>query len=908
MPPLVVPLNDVPDSGYPQFGAKAVNLARLIRLGLPVPSGFCVSAEAYQSHLRNANLRNLIRTAVQDVRAAWIDAKQTRLAEVRRSIIDAPLAVELRLEVERAYQALDSGYLAVRSSGTAEDLPGHSFAGLYSTFLSKADIWTCLGQIKECWASLWTERAFEYREKNRFDHLNASMSVLVQKLVPAEASGVAFTVDPVTGAEDNITIESCFGLGEALVSGKVTPDRYVLAKKGLRVVERTISNKAVHVVFAQEWGVREWPVEDERREQPSINEATARRVAELALKVEQAFGEPQGIEWATINKESSRAQEFKSSKATGRSSTPDLVFLLQARPVTAKKAQELKSSTVWSNVNIGEAMPEPAPPLAHSGFRIFARDLLSYIGRMAGVNMSSGDLPLFKEIAGREYFNLSLLMGMVRGIPLVGRVSMNELLGGLPESEPPVLEDTPVVKTNRWKALVGMPGLALFFLRSQPDGGRKAVARLKEQTNQLQRTDYSTWPDADLPGQVTWGLRQVLDHPGEFGGAMTGLQSFTLLTRVLRQWLGEPNSTLASKLLVGLGDIDSAQAGLELWHLADIARARPELEKLIRSGRPWVDLRPELTKVELGEEFLQRWDALMFSGGHHCRGEFDIGKPRWRELPDFVLGAIRSYVAAGEELNPEAQLKVQVAEREQLAEECRRRLRNPIKRAAFNFLLKQAQAGACVRENLRDDINRRVAIARMALLELGDRLARRGIIAERDDIFFLYESELIPVLKGSQSFDVRNTIADRQAEHQRNLTIAPPPVVTGEFKPEDFKPEAIDENAESLSGLAVSPGIVTGPARVIMRYSQDEQVRPGEILVAPFTDPGWTPYFLPAAGIVVNIGGMLSHGSIVIREYGKPAVVNVGPATSIIKTGQMVQVDGNQGKVRIIRPRNLAAD
>ena len=574
---------------------------------------------------------------------------------------------------------------------------------------------------------------------------------------------------------------------------------------------------------------------------------------------------------------------------------------MQSRPVTTLVDCAAEDRIVWSNVNIGEAMPEPAPPLAHSGFRIFARDLLGYIGRLAGVDMSSGDLPLFKEIAGREYFNLNLRMGMVRGIPLVGRMDMSELLGGLAESEMPAPEDIPAVRTSRWKSLIGLPGLGLFFLKSQPEGGRKAVARLKERTNEFQRTDFSKWRDEDLPGQVTFGLMQVFEHTDEFGGAMTGMQYFTTLTRALRTWFHEPNSTIASKLLIGLGDIDSAQAGLELWRLADMARARPGLQKLILSGRPWVEIRPELARIELGDEFLKRWDDLMFSGGHHCRGEFDVSKPRWRELPDFVLGIVRSYVQAGESLNPEAVLKTQAIERERLAEDCRRRLRNPLKRAAFNFLLERAQTGACVRENLRDGINRRVAISRIAMLELGERLARRGVISERDDIFFLYQSELLPVLHGNQSFDVINTIADRRAELLRNHEITPPSVVKGRFDPERFQPEPVNENAEVLSGLAVSPGIVTGRARVIMRYSHDEQVLPGEILVAPFTDPGWTPYFLPAAGIVVDIGGMLSHGSIVAREYGKPAVVNVGPATRIIKTGQMVQVDGDQGKVRIIR-------
>ena len=501
---------------------------------------------------------------------------------------------------------------------------------------------------------------------------------------------------------------------------------------------------------------------------------------------------------------------------------------------------------------------------------------------------------------------MNALFAIVRGIPIVNRMKLSELLGGVSDELTPDPGDLPQIKRNRLKAVLGLPGLMVWFLRSQPESGRKAVERLKQETDQLQRTDFTTWKDEDLPAQVFHGLQQVFDRTGELGGAMTGMQYFTLLARNCRKWFHDPESTIASKLLTGLGDINSAQAGLEIWRLAEMARARPQLQELIGSDLTWAELRPRLAGVELGDEFLTRWDRLMFAGGHHCRGEFDVSKPRWRDEPDFVLATVRSYLRAGVDFDPETALRQQVAAREQLAGECRRRLRNPVKRLTFNFLLKRARLGACVRENLRDDINRRVAIARMALLELGERLVKHGVIAERDDVFFFYEPELIPVLKGIQSFDIRNTISDRKAEYRRNLGIFPPSVVVGQFNPDAVKPQDPGtpdplNPPEVLSGLAVSPGIVTGPARVIMSYSTEAQVLPGEILVAPFTDPGWTPYFLPAAGIVVDTGGMLSHGSIVAREYGKPAVVNVGPATRIIKTGQKIQVDGNQGKVRILR-------
>jgi pyruvate,water dikinase len=886
MPDLILPFGNIRDASLPEVGAKALSLARMARLGLPVPPGFCVTLAAYRGHLADHDLNPLVKETIAAARLAGPAEKSRLLASLREAITTAVLPVEFRNLVEQAFRKLDARRVAVRSSSTVEDLPGLSFAGLYDTTLLKGDVWGCLDAVKKCWASLWTDRAFDYREKNRIDHTNAGMCVIVQKMVSAETSGVIFTADPVSGAPDLIVIEASFGLGEGIVSGKVTPDRFVLVRDKLRVVERAINRKTIQMVFTEQWGVREWPVEDERQEQPALDDALALRLGKLALATEQAFGRPQDIEWAQKDNE---------------------LCLLQARPITTLPgAQAREERTVWTNVNVGEALPEAAPPLTLSLGSRFVDDLFNYIARLAGVRL--GDIPLLGIIAGRPYLNINVFIALIRGIPIVNRMKLSELFGGLSESLIPKPADTPEIKVNRWKLPVSLPWLVFWFLRSQPKSGYKGLARLKEQTDALQQTDFGKLSDTELAAQAYHGIDQVLGWANDLGGAMTGMQYYSMLFNACRRWFGDGGTddqhqgeSIASKLLMGLGTVNSAQAGLELWRLAEVAGARPELKALVLSPEPWVSLRPKLAGVELGEEFLARWDQLMFLNGHHCRGEFDVSKPRWRELPDFVLDAVRGFIRAAGALDPEQEQRQRAAEREQLASECRRRLRNPFKKLMFGFLLKQAQAGASIRENVRDDVNRRVAIARMAMLELGTRLAQRGTIAERDDIFFLTQPELVPVIQGNQVFDIRNTIADRRAEFQRDQGITPPPVIVGRYQPDEHPPEPIDENAETLSGLAVSPGIVTGPARVILSYSHNEQVLPGEILVAPFTDPGWTPYFLPAAAIVVDIGGMLSHGSIVAREYGKPAVVNVGPATKIIKTGQMIQVDGNQGKVRILR-------
>jgi pyruvate,water dikinase len=380
-----------------------------------------------------------------------------------------------------------------------------------------------------------------------------------------------------------------------------------------------------------------------------------------------------------------------------------------------------------------------------------------------------------------------------------------------------------------------------------------------------------------------------------------GMLYFTNLDKVCRKWLGDSERTFANRLLAGMGGMDSAEAGLELWQLAVKAHEYAAIEEVILSGDGWETTRERIAEVSGGDEFLWRWNEFSKAHGHHTRGELELSNPRWSETPDYILDMVRGYLACFGKTDPVENHRRRAEERDELARQCRQRLRNPIKRMIFNFYLEQAQRGSVARENLKNVAVRYWALVRFILLELGERLVTKRVLESQDDVFFLSLEEVDSVRRCEGGFKVREVVAARRAEHERNLAITPPKVVVGRFDPHNFIPDAVEESAELLAGLAVSPGVVTGPARVILTVSTDGQVLPGEILVAPFTDPGWTPYFLPAAAIVMDQGGLLSHGSIVAREYGIPAVVNVGPATRIIHTGQTIQVDGNSGVVRILR-------
>jgi pyruvate,water dikinase len=344
----------------------------------------------------------------------------------------------------------------------------------------------------------------------------------------------------------------------------------------------------------------------------------------------------------------------------------------------------------------------------------------------------------------------------------------------------------------------------------------------------------------------------------------------------------------------------SAEAALDLWRLARWTSPRESLRRLVLVDQSFASLAGALATSEAGRAFLERWKTLMAQHGHRARGEVDLAAPRWSETPDVVLRRLRHYLDSAGQLDLLQVLDQRTRDREQRLAECRARLKNPLRRWAFGFLVRQAQAGIVYRENFKNELLRVVAYLRRLLLDLGERLTRAGKLETREDVFFLTLEEIEPVRTGVGRFDARSVIRTRREEFQKNQAITPPPIVVGEFDPARHTPPPADPNATVLRGLPVSPGVVTGRARVILSADTKEKVLPGEILVAPYTDPGWTPLFLTAAGLVVDLGGQLSHGSVVAREYGLPAVVNVQYATQVIRTGQLVCVDGNQGVVTLL--------
>jgi phosphohistidine swiveling domain-containing protein len=875
---LVLPLGEAGDNHRSLVGGKAFNLGKMIAAGLPVPRGFCVTTTAFDHFLascpRRTELSNLLARCSGDEigRIAELSREvRSCLAEARvpEVVKDAVLCAWRELGGERSF--------AVRSSATVEDAAGMSFAGQFESILNVRGADALLDAIKTCWLSLFSERALVYLAKQRVPAEKVRMAVLVQEMVAADHAGVVFTADPLTGATDRFVVECVSGLGEGLVQGTVQPERVVVEKRTGRVLASP----------AEELRERN---ADKSARAPLLSSATLENLCELARRTERLFSAPQDIEWA--------------QRDGG-------VFLLQSRPITTKTpARTWEDRQVWTNVNTGEVMPDVMTPITWS----MIQSLLGVVGsifRLVGVNIRRTSL-VGGLVAGRIYFNANTGLAAVKPFSFLLKETPNVVraLGGepmeayrqVPLTIPP--EDLPDLGFRWPKYILSWPRIFYdvithFFRRPV----FAYMARFKTRTDELVRADLGAMSTPELTRFCVRLFREGFKD-WDFLYVLPQAAALPVFQKACRDWLGEPDLTL--RLFAALGGMPDAEAGLALWRLAALAHADSDTEAAVSSENSWPEVRATLCRAEHGRKFLTAWDVFMTGHGHHCRGELELFNARWSETPDYILGLVRGYLRSMGRSDPLENQRRLADERERLTVQCRARLKNPIKRWIFSRSLRRAQELAVNRELWKSFGIQLIAFMRRVLLALGQRLHEQGSLSCRDDIFFLEISEIEPVATGSAPFDWRERIELRRREYEKNLKLTPPPVVIGRFDPNARGWPVANAGAKLLEGIPVSPGIVTGPARVILRTDEHEQVLPDEILIAPFTDPAWSTYFITAAGVVMEQGGILSHGSIVAREYGLPAVTNVASATRVIRTGDLVQVDGNGGCVSVLK--RLAED
>ena len=964
---LIIALGRLEPHHIPQAGAKAVALGRMLQAGLPVPPGFVVTVQAFNSFLASDPEHPVFPSdppagpTVSATRSSSepdpaSDPTPGRITRGEAGLAHAPEPnpvnrTAIELESRRILDALDrrpfpkgvaeaihsalnlhpnTEQWAVRSSATAEDTVHASFAGQHDTFLnvSRAEI---TARVRDCWRSLFQPRALIYRAQQGIPWDQAAMAVILQEMVAAECAGVIFTLDPLTHDPSRLVIEGARGLGDQLVGGRITPDRVVLARDSLAVLERNPGAES------RDHSPGPAPSDDEPAPHQTVGGAMqiedrlAHALAELSQRVEGIFPGPLDIEWATRGRE---------------------IFLLQARPITSRPrvragqaacsirtcAPTVNPSTggarlrralpscpsekseldrvsphpgsrperqVWTNLNTGEVMPDVMTPVTWSMIRLFLAPLFRSVFRLHGADIARS--PLVGLVAGRLYFNANTGLAamrpfsfLVRRIPHIARA-----LGGGPFA-PSGQEGLKVPDADlpdlgfRWpKYILSWPGILIDLLRHAPWRAEGWIARLKTRTDVLAAQDIDSMPTADLAALFARQQGEAYDS-WDLLYLITQAFALPLFQKACQDWLDDPDLSLGYRLFSALGGLPEAEAGLDLWRLAALAHSDRDTAASVLCAGEWTLVRTNLERTEAGRTWLQAWEEFRREHGHHCRGEIELFNARWAETPDYILSLVRSYLRAIDQSHPVEKQKQLAGERRRLTEHCRQRLKNPVQRWIFTFSLRRAQTLARHREEWKNQAVRQIAVLRRALLTLGSRLHQNGVLADRDDVFFLEIPEIVATATGPAHPDLRDWVASRRKEYERNRKLHPPPVVIGEFTPTAPDSPIPDVGTRLLKGIPVSPSAVSGRAKVILRSDEDEQVLPGEILIAPFTDPAWTPYFVQAAGLVADQGGILSHGSIVAREYGLPAVTNVGSATRLIHTGDLVHVDGNRGEVTIL--------
>jgi len=832
-------------SQYGCAGGKAKNLSVVSRLGFNVPPGMCLLSTAYMQHLTQHGISTAVPHGDQEV-------LRDHLKILRTAICEAPLSLPLEQTIAAAYLG---GTVAVRSSATVEDLPEASFAGQYDTVLNVTSLTDCIEAVKQCWASLWTDRAYDYRDQNKIDHEQVRMAVIIQKQVDADMAGVAFSMDPVTGSRLRIVIEACEGLGEALVSGQVTPERWVWRKPKLQLLWRDAAE-----------GI-------------ALNQRVAKRLARQVRDLEKQLGSPQDVEWAVHR---------------GR------ISILQARAITTLSGEKSwEEKQVWTNLNTGEVVPDVATPMTWSLLRGMLFPLFRTVFGLAGADVTRA--PVMGLVAGRVYFNLTTIFST--GFPFWLRFargedvheSLTQAMGGhqgaldidIPE------EDLSDMGFTWFRFVRSVPRSLWAFYKHRPTRVAAFMAAFQARNCDHLALDPGLLSPSDLAGHLCQTMGEDLRHWDLMFLVCAGL-ALPVLDKACRDWFPEQDTSRFLRLFAAHGDMADTQAGLDLWSLAILARQDPETEQQLLSEKPWEGIRSCLNP-----SFVKAWDIFMAEHGHHGRGELEFFNARWREQPEYIRQLVKSYMQCADQIDPlERQEKLGV-QRESLIHECRTQLHNPIKRGIFNWALAVASQLACDRENWKNEAVRWIATLRTWLLVLGKALHEEGVLAIPDDVFFLTQEELHIIATHESGSNLTECVVQRRAEYEWNQAQHPTPVVVGSFDPGKHTARPVAGDIKELRGVGASPGIVSGPARVILRADEHQTVLPGEILVAPFTDPAWTPYFVPAAGVVMDLGGVLSHGSIIAREYGLPAVVNVACATAVIHTGQIIEVNGELGVVKI---------
>jgi rifampicin phosphotransferase len=859
----VLGLDEIERTQGALVGGKGANLGELARIeGIAVPTGFCVTTDAFRRIMTSVpfideRLDRLSRLDPDDRPA--IGALS---AEIRRAVEEITVPDDVAGAITRAVSRLGGqAAYAVRSSATAEDLPTASFAGQQDSYLNVVGPAEVLAHVSRCLASLFTERAVIYRLRNGFDDRMVQMAVVVQRMVFPQAAGLLFTADPVTSDRTVVSIEASFGLGEALVAGLVNPDVYRV--RGDAVIAKTVSQKRLAIYALPAGGTEERAVAADRREEPALTDAQVIRLARLGRRIEAHFGRPQDIEWCLAD------DEFQ---------------IVQSRPITTLfpiPATDDQDNHVYISVGHQQMMTDAMKPLGLSMWQLTTRRPMAEAGGRLFVDVTQ----MLASPASRE----ALVTGMGRSDPLIADALRTVLDRGdfIPvkpdedQAEMPVGTEPATIETD--------PAIVSELV----DRGQASIAALRRDIGSKSGPELFDFILADLPE-----LRRTLFDPRGLQVILAGMQASWRLNEQLETWLGEKNAvdTLTQSVP---GNVTS-EMGLALLDVADVIRPHPEVVAFLEqvSDEDFLD---ELPPLAGGGEARAAIVSFLNQYGMRCVGEIDITRPRWSERPasllPVLLGNVRNFEpGAGRRLFDEGLRKARAKEQDVLT-----RLRTlpdgELKAAEAKRLIDRIRTFSGYREYPKYGMVSRYFAYKQALLAEADRLVQAGLLRDREDIFFLTFAEFHEAVRTNRVDD--RLIAGRKDAFRSYQALTPPRVLTSDGEAVAGTYRRDDLPAGALTGLPVSAGTVEGRARVILDLADADLVA-GDILVTAYTDPSWTPAFVTITGLVTEVGGLMTHGAVIAREYGLPAVVGVQQATRLIRDGQRIRVNGTDGFIEIL--------
>ena len=842
--------DELGSSDIDQAGGKGANLGELTHADLPVPAGFVVTTAAYRAYVDEHQLGDKITklAAASDDPAGYDNAS----AQIQ-ALFAAEISEALRTEIAEAYAALGEDVpVAVRSSATAEDLPEASFAGQQDTYLNVRGLEDLLVAVRDCWASLWTARAMAYRARQGIDPASVSLAVVVQLMVDADSAGVMFTANPSNGRRDEAVISAAWGLGESIVSGSVNTDNIVVRTPDGTVLSSETADKAVMTAYAER-RTQELPVPAEQRNRPALSAAEAAELAGYGNRIEDHFGAPQDIEWARTN---------------GR------FWILQARPITALPEVEGPVPTDWTvpepsamyvRASIVEQLPDPLSPLfADMIDGSVTRSLQTLFGEILGENVIRDDDVGLPTVNGYAYYQYT-------------RSGMARLMWKSPKA---------------FGALLGGGTLA-------------GQGRWRNYSHPRYRRIVSDWTGRNISElsteELLAGAQQLVDAAAEYYTAVQTIipaaaTSEITLTRFYDTVVRTKGDPPAQVFVLGF-DSAPIKAEKSLYDLATWTRSQQELaEGLLRlPAQEFLD-QAATSDDPVWHEWHTRFQAHLSTYGHTVYN-LDFMNPVPADDPVPLLETLRFFVS-GKGVDPYERQRRFATRREEATAAVLARL-DPVRAKAFRRLLHWAESVAPIREDALADVGLAWPQVRRMLLEIGRRLQQAGVINEANDVFWLHRTEIDESV-GSLADQVER----RRQVWRGQLRATPPQLLPKGSWGDMFRrwmPAASEEQTGNvIKGIGGSMGTVTAPARVLGGPQDFGQMQPGDVLVASITTPAWTSLFAMASGVVTDIGGPLSHSSIVAREYGIPAVLGTAVATRRIRSGQLIEVDGDAGTVKLL--------